>query len=434
MKMLSLNLWYEKYGNKTRAQLKSFRRLGFSTHVATIVDGPKLVIYDISDAESTVIWEKNCSSYKSAFRCLRDYCIRVRYDIIYIRRLMSKLLYALPFIKGVSKVTPLVYEIPTYPLDTGNNFLYAVRDFLEFKIYKLVNPFIKMTLVNLIDDISIPENWTIFHNGIDIDNYDVPEMGGPKVGTPEIGELDRGVLEKDLLGDTIKFIMVANISEYHHYERMLYAMKEYVGRCNAVAGSDGNGRDCSAEYCVNGDGGCSSNVNGRASDWADGNSSAVSDNYRISLTVISPDSPAYDSLKRLATELGIAEYITFLGSLPIAEIQKLANSCHIGVGQLSDSSKGSNLVNTLKSKDYCAMGIPFFSTCYDTSFEKDFPYIFVTEDMDSDIDLSEVIGWFLEINKDPAYRQRMYDFAKENLQYDSLAREIVEKCGVNVVH
>ena len=383
MKILSLNLWYEKYGNKTRAQLKSFRRLGFSTHVATIVYGPKLVIYSISDTDSTVIFEKNCSSHKSAFLSLRDYCVKERYDIIYIRRLMSKLLYAVPFIKGVSKVTPLVYEIPTYPLDTGNSFLYAMRDFLEFKIYKLVNPFIKMTLVNLIDDIAIPENWTIFHNGIDIDNYDIPN--------------------KVMVDDTIRFIIVANISEYHRYERMLYAMKEYID-VNAIADNLGD---------------------------VDGGSKDVYGTYQISLIVISPDSPAYSSLKNLATELGIADYITFLNSLPISEIQKLANSCHIGVGQLSDSSKGSNLVNTLKSKDYCAMGIPFFSTCYDTSFEADFPYIFVTEDMDSDIDLSAVIEWFLEINEDPNYRQRMYDFAKENLQYDSLAREIVEKCGDN---
>ena len=377
-KILSINLWYEKYGNKTRAQLKSFRKLGYATFVATIADGLTVYVYELSDGvassckDSTVatveqvnsncniVFSKQCTSYDEAFKTIFEYACEQKFDVIYIRRLMSKLLKASKYIKKASKQIPIAYEIPTYPLDTGGSFLYAARDFVEMTAYKLVNPYIQKTLVNLIAEQKIPDNWEVFHNGIDIDNYLQSE-------SPE-------------LSDTIKFIMVANISEYHHYERMLTAMKEYVDKKNSQ--------------------------------------------YQIHLTVISPDSPAYDSLKKQAEELGIEQMIDFMPSMTMPEIQKIANSCHIGVGQLSKSDKGSNLVNTLKSKDYCAMGIPFFSTCYDTSFEKDFKYIYVTSDMDSNINLDEIIDWYMNIRSDTEYRSKMYNYAKNNLQFDKLAKQV----------
>lgn len=360
-KILSINLWYEKYGNKTRAQLKSFRKLGYATFVATIADELTVYIYELSESSNTA-FTKQCSSYDEAFKSIFDYAINEKFDVIYIRRLMSKLLKASKYIKKASKQIPIAYEIPTYPLDTGGSFLYAARDFVEMTAYKLVNPYIQKTLVNLIAEQKIPDNWEVFHNGIDIDNYVQSEY-------PE-------------LGDTINFIMVANISEYHHYERMLIAMREY-------AHENGN-------------------------------------QYKIHLTVISPDSPAYEGLKKQARELGIEQMIDFMPSMTMPEIQKIANSCHIGVGQLSKSDKGSNLVNTLKSKDYCAMGIPFFSTCYDTSFEKDFEYIYVTEDMDSDIRLDDIISWYMNIRNDVEYRSKMYNYAKNNLQFDKLAKQVDE--------
>ena len=379
-RILSINLWYEKYGNKTRAQLKSFRKLGYATFVATIADGLTVYVYELSDGvassckDSTVatveqansncntVFSKQCTSYDEAFKTIFEYACEQKFDVIYIRRLMSKLLKASKYIKKASKQIPIAYEIPTYPLDTGGSFLYATRDFIEMSAYKLVNPYIKKTLVNLIAEMNLPANWEVFHNGIDIDDY-------AQSSYPE-------------LDNTIKFLMVANISEYHHYERMLTAMKEYA------------------------------NENGEQN--------------KIHLTVISPDSPAYDGLKSQAKDLGIEQMIDFKQSMTMAEIQKIAKDCHIGVGQLSRSDKGSNLVNTLKSKDYCAMGIPFFSTCYDTSFEKDFEYIYVTEDMDSDIRLDDIISWYINIRNDVKYRSKMYNYAKNNLQFDKLAKQVDE--------
>lgn len=370
-KLLSVNLWYEKYGNKTRAQLKSFRKAGFITHVATVIsnnDHKEVVVINISDNTSSnsikdntnsekFIFRYSSNNYRDLFKELFSFCINEKYDFIYLRRLMSKLLYAAPLFKNLSKTVPIVYEIPTYPLDTGNGFLYSTRDKIEMLVYKMYNKYIRLTLANLIDDkINLPANWQIFHNALDIDNY--KELPYPE------------------LSDTIKLIIVANISEYHRYDRILDSIKNYDGE------------------------------------------------YKVCLTVISPESNAYSLLKEKASALNIASNITFLDSKSMNEILDIAKDFHIGIAQLSTSEKGSNLVNTLKSKDYCAMGLPFVSTCFDTSFEKDFPYAYVTKSMDEEINLKEVINWYIGIRDDYEYRHNMYNYAKNNLQYDKFVKQI----------
>lgn len=366
-KILSINLWYDTYKNKTQMQLKSFRKLGYKTDLAVITSHKNslgLTIYHITDANHDIILNNSYSSYSKAFFALFKYCEFEMYDFLYIRRLMSKLLPASKYLKRLSKNIPIVYEIPTYPLDTGNSIPYKIRDFIEMSRYKAINKYIKLTLVNLIDEsVSIPDNWYIFHNALDIDNY-------YKTGCP-------------ILTNTIKFIIIANISEYHHYERIIQAINNYSG------------------------------------------------SYIIQLTIVSPESTAYSDLKKLVYSLGLESKITFNGSLPLNRIQNIAKDYHIGVAQLSTSKKGSNLVNTLKSKDYCAMGLPFISTCYDTSFEKDFPYAYVTKTMDDNINLNEIIDWYLNIRTNVNYRDDMYNYAKKNLQYDKYARHIINELNLD---
>ena len=47
MKILSINLWFDKYGHKTLAQLKSFADFGYETYAATIIDDNKYLRCEI---------------------------------------------------------------------------------------------------------------------------------------------------------------------------------------------------------------------------------------------------------------------------------------------------------------------------------------------------------------------------------------------------
>ena len=273
MKLLSINLWYDKYRNKTNAQLASFRQAGYETDVATItVNGRKhtVTFFSVADDGSTVTGERSFGSYRACFKYLFDVADGSGYDLIYIRRLMSKLFFAAPYLRHIGRIIPVVYEIPTYPLDTNETLLYRLRDSLEMKLYSSLSGSIALTTVILREDIKLPGNWISFHNGIDISNYEV---------TP-VPELD----------NEIRFIAIANMADWHRYDRMIRAMHEYKGK------------------------------------------------YSIHLTVVAPDNNTVNDLKTLVHDYNMDSMVEFVGRKEVSAIKELAGNCHMGVGQLSWAS------------------------------------------------------------------------------------------------
>ncbi len=362
MKMLSINLWYDNYKNKTNAQLASFRRAGYMTDVATVlVHNAKYIVklFSVTDTTQIAVTEQSFTSWRSAFHFLFDHATEQEYDLIYVRRLMSKLFSAASSIRKVGKMIPIVYEIPTYPLDTNETLLYKIRDLLEMRLYASLSDSIALTTVILRQDIRLPENWISFHNGIDISDYSV---------TP-VPHLD----------ERIDFMIVANMADWHRYDRMVCAMKNYNGK------------------------------------------------YTLHLTVIAPENDTVNRLKKLVNEYGLDTKVDFVGKKDIPQIREIAKCCHIGIGQLSRSTDCSPQINTLKTKDYCAMGLPFVTSCRDTSFEPDYPYAYVLKKMDDELILSDVIAWYEKIHLNQGYRQEMYDYAKENLQFGELVKNIMER-------
>lgn len=396
-KILSINLWFDKYGHKTLAQLKAFAGQGYETYAATIREedgGLVCEIYRVSfspesadesasagstpasehsekaqphtltkAAGETLPKEAFGAAYFGAFRFIFDYACENDFDIVYFRRLMSKIAYAGPHFKHLKQSCSIVYEFPTFPFDVPANRLYAMRDKLEMFIYRRIKKHIAVTSCCLYQHGKPDDDWLLFENGIDISNYTVHEA--PSL-TGEEG--------------TVSMLMIANMQSWHRSERILYAIRDYKGP------------------------------------------------HRLHLIVASPDSPEYEAMKKLASELGIDDRITFNGFLPITEINRLAGDCHLAVGQLSGSEYGVMETHAIKHKDYCGLGLPMFSTCTDTSFPDDYPYFYYIEDTDGDIDLDAIIKWYEKIRKDhPDYRQEMYDHAKKSLQYDGYVSNILER-------
>lgn len=382
MKILSVNLWFDKYGHKTLAQLKSFAHFGYETYAATMIAEDrtlKCVIYRIeypnagSDTGNTYTITEEASqaiekepfgaAYFGAFRYLFDYAYDNDFDIVYMRRLMSKITYAGPHFKHLSGKCRIVYEIPTFPFDVPSNKLYALRDRLEMFAYRRCKKYISVTSCCLYQHGRPDPDWLLFENGIDISNYTLHKV-------------------PPLASDTsvVNMLMIANMQSWHRSERILYAMKNYTGT------------------------------------------------HKLHLTVASPESDEYTSMQKLAADIGVSEMIDFNGFLQISEINRIAENCHIAVGQLSGSEYGVMETHAIKHKDYCGLGLPMFSTCTDTSFPADYPYYRFLKNTDADINLDEIIKWYEQIRKEhPEYRSEMYSHAKANLQYDGYVREILNR-------
>ena len=380
MKILSINLWFDKYGHKTLAQLKSFSHFGFETLAATVIEEDKVLKCEIYRVEYTgdkvpytITTEASRSFNREAFgaayfsaRYLFDYAADNDCDIVYMRRLMSKIAYAGPHFRHLAKSCKIVYEIPTFPFDVPANKLYALRDRLEMFIYRRCRKHIGVTSCCLYQHGVPGSDWLLFENGIDISNYTIHNVPPLDSETSEISML-----------------MIANMQSWHRSERILYAIRDYKGT------------------------------------------------HKLHLIVASPESPEYTSMQKLTRDIGIADMIDFNGFLQISEINKIAENCHIAVGQLSGSEYGVMETHAIKHKDYCGLGLPMFSTCTDTSFPADYPYYFFLKDTDADIDLDLIIRWYEQIrNEHPGYRREMYDHAKAKLQYDGYVEEIIKRLGL----
>ncbi len=383
MKILSINLWFDKYGHKTLAQLRSFNHFGYETYAATIMSEDRSlkceiyrVEYNDTDTKTssgsyslntilseTIANEALGISYFSAFRLLFDYAYNNEFNIVYMRRLMSKIAYAVPHFRHLSKKCSIVYEIPTFPFDVPTNRLYALRDKIEMFIYRRYKKYISVTSCCLYQHGKPDEDWLLFENGIDISNYTIHN-------TPPLESKEA----------SINMLMIANMQSWHRSERILYAIRNYNG------------------------------------------------SHKLHLIVASPSSKEYTVMQELANELGISEAIDFNDFLPISRINEIAKSCHIAVGQLSGSEYGVMETHAIKHKDYCGLGLPMFSTCSDSSFPDNYPYYYFIKDTDSEIDLNAIIEWYERIREmRPEYRIEMYLYAKEHLQYNGYVQEIINR-------
>lgn len=373
MKMLSINLWYDKYSQKTNMQLKTYQSLGFETYILSISKNEGFItamIYRFTDVNQdlSLIKSIRCKnrvsslSYLKLFRLISNHIINDGYDLVYIRRLMSKFFYFAPYLKIIRTSSEIIYELPTFPFDTGLSIISKIRDILELTVLKVFEKNISLIVAVPVDRTKISSKWLTITNYIDINSYTPP---APVV-----------------LDNDINLLIIANLSKNHGYSRIVQAIYDYTGI------------------------------------------------YNIYLTIVSPDCAEYDELKSLVSELNLTNNVNCLGSLSMNEIKKIAATHHIGVGAIPDKKNVPFETSSLKHRDYCALGLPFFTTIKDYSFLDKCPYYLLLDSDDKKINLEAIIQWYEEIYSDNDYRVKMYDYAAKNLQYYDTAREILNRINL----
>jgi hypothetical protein len=127
--------------------------------------------------------------------------------------------------------------------------------------------------------------------------------------------------------------------------------------------------------------------------------------------------PEINNLKKLIHDLEMNDHINFHGFTTGEDLDVLYNQCHIAVGSLGMHRKGLTMTSELKSRDYCARGIPFIIACGDSDFPVDFPYILRFPSDESPIDMNQVILFTSVISQDVDHAQKMRHYASENLDW-----------------
>jgi len=121
--------------------------------------------------------------------------------------------------------------------------------------------------------------------------------------------------------------------------------------------------------------------------------------------------------KDLVLKYGLENEFKFYGFKKHKEYEHLFNSSHLAMGTLSFSRIGLHSASTLKLREYCARGIPFFYAGDDIDFPDDFPYHLKLTDNDLPFNFELLDEFSLKMQKAENVTKEMRTYAKYFLDW-----------------
>ncbi len=137
--------------------------------------------------------------------------------------------------------------------------------------------------------------------------------------------------------------------------------------------------------------------------------------------------PASAELEELSRALDLSEHVSFHGMLTGHALDALFDRSDIAVASLGMHRIGLESASSLKTREYCARGIPFVCAGPDRSFDESFPFALPVPTGESAIDLASIAADYatmLEHHGDPAAEMRAY--AAENLSWKTRLSAIMQ--------
>lgn len=273
---------------------------------------------------------------------VRDFIISKKPDMVYLRFAGSDPAF-LTLLKAVrNSISKIIIEVPTYPI--GKEILSMQWAAIKAKNIK---KFLSITLKFVATLLTL---WQLKHYVDFIVTY---WNLGKIWGIPVI-PMDNGVCVDSLplrkpqpRNRNIILIGVAALSSWHGYDRVISGMAFYMNKRKHL------------EHPV--------------------------------YFYIAGRGPEEQSLMKLASELGVSEYVKFLGTKTGPELDDLYNLADLAVASLGMHRIGLIEGSTLKTKEYCAKGIPFIYSYRELSIDPEAAFALLLPSDDREVDISEVV-------------------------------------------
>ena len=135
---------------------------------------------------------------------------------------------------------------------------------------------------------------------------------------------------------------------------------------------------------------------------------------------------ANKDLEKLTKDLELEKYVIFHGPKFGDELWQLYNISHIAISSLGDHRKGLFSASVLKSREYCAVGIPFVYSTPDPDFPERFKFSQKVPQTDEPINIEELIRFYKNISQYD-YIKEMRTYAEQNLTWKVKMKPIIEK-------
>lgn len=177
----------------------------------------------------------------------------------------------------------------------------------------------------------------------------------------------------------IRLVGVANLSFWHGYDRIIAGLAEYYA-------SD---RKRKVKFDIVGSGG------------------------------------ELERLQKDARQAGLSDKVKFLGPKHGSQLDELIGQSHIGVSSIGMHRLDVDTSN-LKSREFCARGIPFIIAYEDRDFGKELPFIFHAPANDDPIDIEELLGFYDRIRTtQPDFPRDMRNYAEKQLTWQAKMAPVV---------
>ena len=130
-------------------------------------------------------------------------------------------------------------------------------------------------------------------------------------------------------------------------------------------------------------------------------------------------------LKADAARFGLEDIVRFHGPLSGEALTEVMGRCHIAISSLG-LHRFPNDTSTLKSREYCARGLPFAQGHTDRDFV-DFPFSFPVPSDETPLDIGGLVAFFDDLKtRHPDYAREMRMFAETRLTWEAKLKPVIE--------
>ena len=123
---------------------------------------------------------------------------------------------------------------------------------------------------------------------------------------------------------------------------------------------------------------------------------------------------------QLVSKLGLNERVILHGYQTGKALDDIYSHSNIGVGPLAPHRIGGKEGTGIKTKEYFAIGLPYFYAGQELLVPDDYPYVLKLESDESPIDVGKVIDFYHKIKDDKGMQENMRDFARENFSWEKV--------------
>lgn len=126
---------------------------------------------------------------------------------------------------------------------------------------------------------------------------------------------------------------------------------------------------------------------------------------------------ALAQLQALAATHGLDEHVCFHGARRGPELDALLSQADVGISSIGMHRLDVDTSN-LKSREFCARGLPFVIAYPDRDFPPELPFAYHAATDDTALDIQDVISFHRRLlAADPEYRDRMRAYAEQHLDW-----------------